>query len=46
MMNLAFWYERKQGRSHFLGNLSPFRNLVLLVIFSLPDLLLLMICFS
>ena len=41
MMNLAFWYERKQGRSHFLGNLSPFRNLVLLVICSLDDLLLL-----
>ena len=40
MVNLAFWYEHKQGESRFLGNRSSFRNLVLLVICSLPDLLL------
>ena len=40
-VNLAFWYERKQGKSHFLGNHSPIGNMVLSVICSLCILVLL-----
>lgn len=37
-VNLNFWYDRKQGKSHFLGNHSPLGNMVLSVICSLCNL--------